>query len=123
MLLKDTLKCRHGLNSVKEKLTKLRESGTGNLKKMKNKQNNLKTLIQMRLRTILRAKEESLAKVVFQILQDMEVLSMRLLNKTQILSQLNSMLLLVRKTIWLLSQPIATTNFGLPLRCMTSMSY
>ena len=89
MLLKDTLKCKHGSNSAKERLTKLRGSGTGNLKRMKNKQNNLKTLIQMRLRTILKVKEESPAKVVFQTLQDMEVLSTSLLNKTLILSQLN----------------------------------
>ena len=88
MLLKDTLKCKHGSNSAKERLTKSRESGTGNLKKMKNKPNNLKTLIQMRLRTILRVKEESLAKMVFQTLEDMEVLSTSLLNKTQILLRL-----------------------------------
>ena len=89
MLLKDTLKCKHGSNSAKERLTRLKESGTGNLKRMKNKQNNLKKLIQMRLRTILKVKEESPAKVVFQTLQDMEVLSTSLLNKTLILSQLN----------------------------------
>ena len=123
MLPKDTLKCRPGSNFAKERSTKLRGSGTGNLKRMKNKQNNLKTQTQMRLRTILRAKVESLAKVVFQTLQDMEVLSTSLLSKTQILLQLNWVPSLVRRTIWLLSQPSATTSFGLPLRCMTSMSY
>ena len=123
MLLKDTLKCRHGSNSAREKLTKLRESGTGNLKRTKIKQNNLKTHLQMRLRTIQRAKEESLAQVVFQTLQDMVALSTSLPNKTQILSQQNWVLSLDRKMTWLLSQYSATTNSGLLLTCMTLMSY